>query len=200
MNKGAIIGLSIAGFFLVLFLMISSWGKNNYNSMVLSEENVSQAWSAVESQYQRRSDLIPNLVEVVKGYAKHESSTLIEVVEARAKATQLKVDPNNTTPEKLAQYQAAQAQVGSSLNRLLMSVEAYPNLKANQNFLTLQAQLEGTENRIATERGRYIIAIKAYNFQIRKFPANILANMFGFEKKVYYEGDAGTDKAPQIKM
>jgi len=200
MNKSAIIGLSIAGFFIVLLIVLFSWGKNSYNNMVAAEENVTQTWSAVESQYKRRADLIPNLVEVVKGYAKHENKTLTEVVEARAKATQLTVDPNNTTPEKLAKYQAAQSQVGSSLNRLLMSVEAYPDLKANQNFLTLQTQLEGTENRITTERGRYIIAIKEYNILIRRFPSNIIANMTGFEKKANFEGEAGIENAPQIKM
>lgn len=200
MNKGAIIGLSIAGFFVVLLLVFFSWGKNSYNSMVSSDEIVSQAWANVESQYQRRSDLIPNLVTTVKAYATHENTTLTEVVEARAKATQVTVDPTNITPAKLAEYQAAQSQVGSAIGRLLVSVEAYPNLKANENFKELQAQLEGTENRISVERQRFNDAVKSYNVSIRRFPSNIIASMTGFEKKANFKAEAGTEKAPQVKF
>ncbi len=196
MKKGTIIGLSIAGLFVIIFL----WGNGRYNSMVSSDETVSQAWANVESQYQRRSDLIPNLVATVKGYATHENTTLIDVVEARAKATQVTVDPTNITPEKLAEYQAAQSKVGSAIGRLLVSVEAYPDLKANQNFKELQAQLEGTENRISVERQRFNDAVKSYNVSIRRFPSNIIASMTGFEKKANFKADTGTEKAPQVKF
>jgi len=196
MKKGTIIGLSIAGLFVIIFL----WGNGRYNSMVTSDEEVSQSWADVQSQYQRRADLIPNLVETVKGYATHESKTLTDVVEARAKATQVTVDPTNITPEKLAEYQAAQAQVGSAIGRLLVSVEAYPDLKANQNFKELQVQLEGTENRISVARDRYNAAVKGYNVMIRRFPANIIANMAGFDKKEKFEAKAGAENAPQVKF
>jgi len=196
MKKGTIVGLSIAGLFVIIFL----WGNGRYNSMVSSDEFVSQAWANVESQYQRRSDLIPNLVATVKGYATHENTTLIDVVEARAKATQVTVDPTNITPEKLAEYQAAQSKVGSAIGRLLVSVEAYPDLKANQNFKELQAQLEGTENRISVERQRFNDAVKSYNVSIRRFPSNIIASMTGFEKKANFKAEAGTEKAPQVKF
>lgn len=196
MKKGTIIGLSIAGLIVIIFL----WGNGLYNSMVTSDEVVSKSWANVESQYQRRSDLIPNLVATVKGYATHESKTLIDVVEARAKATQVTVDPTNITPEKLAEYQAAQSQVGSAIGRLLVSVEAYPDLKANQNFKELQAQLEGTENRISVERQRFNSDVMAYNVLIRRFPSNIIANMIGFEKKANFKADAGAEKAPEVKF
>lgn len=196
MKKGTIIGLSIAGLFVIIFL----WGNGRYNSMVSSDEYVSQAWANVESQYQRRSDLIPNLVSTVKGYATHENTTLIDVVEARAKATQVTVDPTNITPEKLAEYQAAQSQVGSAIGRLLVSVEAYPDLKANQNFKELQAQLEGTENRISVERQRFNDAVRSYNVSIRRFPSNIIASMTGFEKKANFKAEAGSEKAPEVKF
>lgn len=196
MKKGTIIGLSIAGLFVIIFL----WGNGRYNSMVSSDEIVSQAWANVESQYQRRSDLIPNLVATVKGYATHENTTLIDVVEARAKATQVTVDPTNITPEKLAEYQAAQSKVGSAIGRLLVSVEAYPDLKANQNFKELQAQLEGTENRISVERQRFNDAVRTYNVSIRRFPSNIIASMTGFEKKANFKADAGSENAPQVKF
>jgi len=196
MKKGTIIGLSIAGLIVIIFL----WGNGLYNSMVTSDEVVSKSWANVESQYQRRSDLIPNLVATVKGYATHENKTLTEVVEARAKATQVTVDPTNITPEKLAEYQAAQSQVGSAIGRLLVSVEAYPDLKANQNFKELQAQLEGTENRISVERQRFNDDVMAYNVLIRRFPSNIVAGITGFEKKANFKADAGTEKAPEVKF
>ena len=196
MKKGTIIGLSIAGLFVIIFL----WGNGRYNSMVSSDEIVSQSWANVESQYQRRSDLIPNLVATVKAYATHENTTLIDVVEARAKATQVTVDPTNITPEKLAEFQAAQSKVSSAIGRLLVSVEAYPDLKANQNFKELQAQLEGTENRISVERQRFNDAVKSYNISIRRFPSNIIAGLTGFEKKANFKADAGTENAPQVKF
>ena len=191
-----IIWIAVLGVLVLLFV----WGNNRYNYMVSGEELVSKAWSDVESQYQRRSDLLPNLVETVKGYAKHEKSTLQAVIEARAKATQVTVNPDNMTPEKLAEYQAAQSQVGSAIGRLLVSVEQYPDLKANQNFKELQAQLESTENRIAVHRQRFNDMAQKYNVLIRRFPSNIIASMFGFEKKGYFEAEAGSEKAPQLNF
>jgi len=196
MKKGTIIGLSIAGLFVIIFL----WGFGRYNSIVTSDELVSQGWSNVQSQYQRRADLIPNLVETVKGYATHESKTLTDVVEARAKATQVTVDPTNITPEKLAEFQAAQSNVGSAIGRLLVSVEAYPDLKANQNFRDLQVQLESTENRISVARDRFNEAVTGYNMKIRYIPGNIIASITGFEKKEKFNAEAGSQKAPQVKF
>jgi len=196
MKKGTIIGLSVLALVVICFF----WGMGQFNGMVTAEETVTKTWANVESQYQRRSDLIPNLVSTVKGYAGHESSTLTAVIEARAKATQTTIDPTNMTPESMAKYQAAQTAVGSTLNRLLVSVEQYPNLKANQNFLELQAQLEGTENRISVERQRFNEAAQGYNVMIRRFPKNILAGMFGFEKKVYFEAEESAAKAPEVKF
>ena len=196
MKKNTIILLSILGVIVLVFI----WGNGRYNSMVTADEQVGQSWANVESQYQRRADLIPNLVETVKGYATHENKTFTEVVEARAKATQVTVDPTNITPEKMAEFQAAQSQVGSAIGRLLVSVEQYPNLKANQNFLELQAQLEGTENRISVERQRFNDAAQAYNVMIRRFPSNIIAGLLNFEKKVYFQSEAGSEKAPAVKF
>ena len=174
------------------------WGVSKYNSLVVSGEKVESAWSQVENQYQRRSDLIPNLVNTVKGYAAHEQSTLEEVVAARAKATQVSVDAQSLTPEKLAEYQKAQGEVGSALGRLMAISEAYPDLKANQNFMELQAQLEGTENRIAVARRDFNEAVKAYNLRTKRFPSNIIAGMFGFESKAYFEAVSGAEKAPVV--
>ena len=164
------------------------------------DENVSQAWAQVENVYQRRSDLIPNLVATVKGYAEHESSTLEAVVEARAKATQATVDPSRLSEEELANFMNAQNDLGTAIGRLLVSVERYPDLKANQNFLELQAQLEGTENRIAVERKKFNEAARNYNVAIRRFPNNIFAGMFGFEKKGYFEASEGVDQAPAVSF
>jgi LemA protein len=196
MKKGTIVGLSVLGLFVIVFL----WGMSQYNGMVTADEAVGKSWANVESQYQRRSDLIPNLVATVKGYATHEQGTLTAVIEARAKATQTTIDPTNMTPESMAKFQAAQTQVGSALNRLLVSVEQYPNLKANQNFLELQAQLEGTENRISVERQRFNDSAQGFNIIIRKFPKNIIASMFGFEKKTYFEAEEAAAKAPVVKF
>ena len=177
--------------------LLSSCG---YNKMVELDETVSQKWSNVESQYQRRSDLIPNLVSTVKGYADHEKETLEGVMKARASATQINVDPTKLTPETIKAYSAAQGQVGQALGRLLAVSERYPDLKANQNFLELQAQLEGTENRIAVARDRFNEAIKNYNTKIRSFPGVIYAGWFGFEKKAAFEADANAKNAPKVQF
>ncbi len=196
MKTNSIILISVVAVIVIAFF----WGMSSYNGLVTKQEDVISQWSNVENQYQRRSDLIPNLVSTVKGYATHESSTLEGVVAARARATQVTIDPKNLTPEKLQEYQAAQGQVSSALGKLLMITENYPDLKANQNFLELQAQLEGTENRISTERGRFNEIAKDYNASIRLFPRNIIAGMFGFEKKPYFEAEKGSEKAPEVKF
>ena len=196
MKKG-LITLIVVG---VVLLGGFIWIKNAYNNMVVSDENVQAAWAQVENVYQRRADLIPNLVATVKGYAAHESETLESVVSARAKATQVTVDPTDITPEAISQFNAAQGELSTALGRLLLIQENYPDLKANQNFLELQAQLEGTENRIATERMKFNEAAKAFNTGIRKFPDNIIASMFGFEKKAYFEAQAGTETAPKVEF
>lgn len=182
----------------VILLVI--WGISQYNKLVSSEENVSGQWANVENQYQRRSDLIPNLVATVKGYAAHESSTLEAVVEARSKATQITVDPQSLTPEKLQEYQAAQGQLSSALGKLLMIRENYPDLKANQNFIELQAQLEGTENRISTERNRFNETAKAYNTTLRRFPTSIIASITGFSSKPYFSAEEGAKQAPKVEF
>lgn len=172
----------------------------SYNSMVEAEENVNAQWAKVENQYQRRSDLIPNLVNTVKGYAAHESSTLEAVVAARSKATQMTVDAENLDAESLQKYQEAQGELSQALGRLLAITENYPDLKANENFRDLQAQLEGTENRISTERGRYSEMVAAYNAKIRKFPDVITAKIFGFEAKPQFAAEAGSEKAPVVEF
>ena len=182
---------------LICALTLSSCG---YNSMVEKEEAVNTAWSNVENQYQRRADLIPNLVNTVKGYASHEQETLESVVNARFKATQITLNADELTPEKLKAYQAAQGEVGSALSRLLAVTENYPELKANENFQELQAQLEGTENRISVERRNFNQVTQDYNTYIRKFPNNLFAGMFGFDKKPYFEAEAGSQKAPEVKF
>lgn len=196
MKKGLIALIVVAAVLLGAFV----WVKNVYNQMVVSDEYVQSLWSQVENVYQRRADLIPNLVSTVKGYASHESETLEGVVAARAKATQVTVDPSDLTPEALAQFNAAQDELSAALGRLLMIQESYPDLKANQNFLDLQAQLEGTENRIATERMKFNEGVKSYNTGIRRFPDNIIASIFGFEKKGYFEAKAGADVAPVVEF
>lgn len=172
----------------------------SYNSLVTQEETVGTAWSNVENQYQRRSDLIPNLVNTVKGYAAHEKETFDAVVSARAKATQMTIDIDDLTPEKIEAYQKAQGAVGSALSRLLAVTENYPELKANENFKELQAQLEGTENRISVERRKFNKTAREYNTSIRRFPKNIVAGLFGFEKRPYFEAEEGSEKAPEVKF
>ena len=180
--------------------VIAIWAISDYNSLVGMDENVSNQWANVETQYQRRADLIPNLVNTVKGYAAHEKETLEGVIAARSQATQIKVDPTDLTPEKLAEYQKAQGQLATALGKLLAITENYPDLKANQNFLELQAQLEGTENRINVARKNFNDAAKTYNTAIRRFPKNILAGMFGFDKRAYFEAAEGAEQAPQVQF
>lgn len=193
MKKSTIIVLAVIA--IVVFFGISM-----YNGLVTSEENVNSQWANVETQYQRRADLIPNLVNTVKGYAKHEKETLEGVIAARSQATQIKVDSKDLTPEKLAEYQKAQGAVTSALGKLLAITENYPDLKANQNFLELQAQLEGTENRITVARKNFNDAAQAYNTSIRRFPKSIFASMFGFDKRPYFDAEEGADKAPKVEF
>lgn len=192
-NKGLIITI-------VVIVLVALWGILSYNGLVGMDENVNNQWANVETQYQRRSDLIPNLVNTVKGYAKHESQTLEAVMAARSQATQVKIDPSNCTPQQLAAYQKAQGDVTTALGKLLAITENYPDLKANQNFLELQSQLEGTENRINVARKDFNDSAKEYNTSLRRFPRNIIASMFGFEKRNYFEAEAGAEKAPKVEF
>ena len=185
---------------IVVIGAIAMWLISSYNGLVKMDEGVSTAWSNVENQYQRRADLIPNLVNTVKGYAEHEKETLEAVVAARSKATPNTVDPENMTPEKLQEYQKAQGEIGAALGRLLAITEAYPDLKANENFKELQAQLEGTENRISVERRNFNEVARSYNTAIRTFPRTIIAGMFGFDKRPYFEAEEGANKAPEVKF
>ena len=171
-----------------------------YNKMVNKEETCSQAWANVENVYQRRMDLITNLVKTVQGAADFEKKTLEAVVNARAKATSVQVDPSKLDEESIAKFQAAQGELNSALSRLLVTIERYPELKANQNFLELQSQLEGTENRIAVERNKYNETVQDYNTYIRKFPNNIVAGIFNFDKKGYFKAAEGADKAPEVEF
>lgn len=196
MKKGTITLLVIG----VLILIMVGGTLTTYNGLIAKNEAVATAWGNIQSQYQRRADLIPNLVSTVKGYAKHESETLESVMAARAKATQITVNADNLTPEKLKQYQAAQGELSQALGRLMAVSENYPNLKANENFSELQAQLEGTENRINESRQIYNSAVQTYNVSVRRFPANIVAGMFGFDKKNQFEAEAGAEKAPKVEF
>jgi LemA protein len=192
--KKTIIGI------VIVIAIIAIYSVSSYNSMVTLDEQVGTAWSNVENQYQRRTDLIPNLVNTVKGYAAHEKETFDAVVEARAKATQMNINIDDLTSEKLADYQRLQGEIGSALGRLLAVSENYPELKANENFQTLQAQLEGTENRISVERRKFNEVARNYNTTIRRFPKNIFAGLFGFEKRPYFEAEEGSEKAPEVKF
>ena len=185
---------------LVVIAIVAVWAVTGYNGLVKADEAVSTAWSNVENQYQRRADLIPNLVNTVKGYAAHEQETLTQVIEARSKATSINIDAENLTPETLKAYQKAQGEIGSALGRLIALGEAYPDLKANENFKELQAQLEGTENRIAVERRNFNDATRSYNTYLRKFPRNILSNIYGFDTKPYFEAEEGTHNAPKVEF
>jgi LemA protein len=195
MNKKRILFVVIA-----LIAILAIWATSVYNGLVSLDENVGNQWANVETQYQRRADLIPNLVNTVKGYATHEKETLEGVIAARSQATQIKVDASNLTPEKLAQYQKAQGDVTTALGKLLAVSERYPDLKANQNFLELQAQLEGTENRINVARKDFNDSAKQYNVSIRRFPRNIFAGMFGFNKRAYFEAQQGAETAPKVQF
>lgn len=196
MSKGTIT-LIIVG---VVILILTGTTLTTYNGLVTTDEAVSTAWSNVQSQYQRRADLIPNLVNTVKGYAKHEQGTLESVMAARAKATQLTVDANSLIPEKMKQMQEAQGQLSQALGRLMMISEKYPDLKANEGFSELRAQLEGTENRINESRRQYNEIVKEYNISVRKFPSNLVAGMFGFDKRTPFEAETGAEKAPKVEF
>ena len=196
MKKGLVILVAVAAVVLGIFF----WFQSNYNKMVKMDEGVQAAWSQVENVYQRRADLIPNLVATVKGYASHEQQTLEGVISARSRATQITVNPEDLTSEQMEKFQKAQGELGSALGKLLAITENYPDLKANTNFLELQAQLEGTENRIAVERKKFNDAARVYNTTIRQFPKNIVAGMFGFEKKPYFEAAEGVQEAPKVEF
>jgi len=192
--------LGILGVILVIGFFLYQFFVGFYNTGIEYQENAKTAWSKVESAYQRRADLIPNLVNTVKGYAAHEKGTLEAVIKARASATQTKIDPTNITPEQLAKFQQAQQGLSGALSRLLVTVEKYPDLKADKNFLELQSQLEGTENRIKVERDRYNEAINKFNKHIKKFPGNLLAGMFGFKDMARFQSDKGAEKAPKVQF
>lgn len=196
MKKGTIALIVVV----VLILFGGCSAGRAYNKMVTMEEGINKSWANVETQYQRRADLIPNLVNTVKGYATHEQETLDQVIEARSRATQVTLNAEDITPDRLQQYQQAQGEVSQALGRLMMIAENYPDLKANQNFMELQAQLEGTENRISVARKDFNDASMAYNSYIRKFPANIIAGIFGFDTKSYFEAAEGTDRAPEVNF
>ncbi|MBE9668070.1 LemA family protein [Mucilaginibacter boryungensis] len=185
---------------IIMIATVMSLSSCSYNSMVKMDENVKGKWGEVQTQYQRRSDLIPNLVATVKGQANFEQKTLTDVTEARAKATSIQVDPTKLTPETVQKFQQAQGQLSTALGRLLVASENYPNLKSNEAFNTLQAQLEGTENRIGIARKDFNEAVQEYNSKIRSFPANITAKMFGFSEKGYFTAEAGADKAPKVQF
>lgn len=184
----------------VIAAIVAIWAITGYNGLVNKDESVANSWANVEAAYQRRADLIPQLVNTVKGYANHEKSTLDAVVSARTKATQMTVNVDDLTEENIQKYQEAQGEVGAAISRLLAITESYPDLKANKNFSELQAQLEGTENRINEFRKRYNDAVKTYNISVRRFPNNILAGMFGFERKSEFKADEGASKAPEVNF
>ena len=196
MNKKTISLITIISIIVISII----WVVSKYNGLVKKDEACTRQWSKVESQYQRRLDLIPNLVNTVKGYAEHEQETFTQVIEARNQASQTKIDPNNMSQEAMDKFQQSQQALKSSLDRLMVVVERYPDLKANQNFLELQSQLEGTENRIAVERQRFADVVNAYNSTIRRFPTNLIAGMFSFERKAYFESEAGAENAPKVEF
>jgi LemA protein len=196
MNKKSIIWIVVLGVLAIAII----WGVGRYNAIITAEENVNTAWSQVENQYQRRADLIPNLVETVKGYAAHESATLEGVIAARAKATQVVVDPTHATAEQMAAFQAAQGELTQALGRLMAISESYPDLKANQNFAALQSQLEGTENRITVARNNFNEVARQFNTMIRRFPTNIIANAMNAEKRAYFEATEGAEQAPKVQF
>lgn len=201
MSKGMKIGCGVGIVLVVIVVMFFSWVMGIYNNLVTLDENVTQSWSQVENQYQRRADLIPNLVNTVKGVADFEKETFTQVTEARSKVTQINVSPEMLNdPQAFQKFQAAQDNLGSALSRLLVTVEKYPELKANENFLQLQAQLEGTENRISVERRKFNQSVQGYNTTIRRFPANIVANFTGFNEKQYFQAVEGSDVAPKVEF
>jgi LemA protein len=200
MKKGCLIWIILGAFLGLIVLGIIMWGTKVYNNMISLQEGVTSQWGNVETQYQRRADLIPNFVNTVKGAAAFEQETLTRVIEARAKATQVTLDPTNMTAENMQQFQAAQGELSSALSRLMVVVEKYPELKATQNFRDLQVALEGTENRISTERRKFNETAQAFNIFIKRFPQNIIAGMFGFTARPYFESMEGAEKAPEVKF
>ncbi|HKI78135.1 MAG TPA: LemA family protein [Ignavibacteriaceae bacterium] len=201
MKKGMVVGLSIGAVFVLFLVILFVWGKNVYNNMVTLNETVTQSWSQVENQYQRRADLIPNLVNTVKGYANFERGVLTDVTNARAKVGQMTVTPEVLNdPAAFQKFQAAQGELSGALSRLLATVENYPDLKANENFLQLQAQLEGTENRISVERRRFNETVQKYNTTIKLFPNSIFANIFGFGEKQYFKATTGSEVPPKVEF
>lgn len=192
---GIIVGLLVVG-----GCSIVSWGVSSYNSLVISGQNVNEKLAQVQNVYQRRSDLIPNLVATTKGYAKHESGTLDAVISARARATQTTINLADVSPEMLSRFQQAQGELSGMLSRLMVVVERYPDLKANENFRNLMTQLEGTENRIAVERREYNIAARDYNTSLQVFPKSMIAKYFGFKEKPFFQAEAGAEKAPEVKF
>ena len=200
MKKGCLISIIIVAFLALVVLGVVLWGTKVYNGMVTMQETVTSQWGNVQTQYQRRSDLIPNFVNTVKGAANFEQTTLTQVIEARAKATSVTIDPTKMTAENLQQFQQAQGQVSSALGRLMVVMEKYPELKATQNFRDLQIELEGTENRISVERRKFNEVAQTYNIYIKRFPQNFLSGMFGFQAKPYFESTPGAEKAPEVKF
>ncbi len=200
MNKGCLLKVIIAAVIGMVLLGIVLWGVKVYNKMVSLQEGVTSQWGNVETQYQRRADLIPNFVNTVKGAAAFEQETLTQVIEARAKATQVTIDPTKMTAENMQQFQAAQGELSSALSRLMVVVEKYPELKATQNFRDLQVELEGTENRISVERRKFNEVAQGFNTYIKSFPQNLFAGMFGFSAKPYFESMEGAEKAPQVQF
>jgi LemA protein len=200
MKKGCIVWVIVGVIIALVAIGLISWGTKAYNNMVSKQEGVTSQWGNVETQYQRRADLIPNFVNTVKGAAAFEQETLTQVIEARAKATQITLDPTNMTAENMQQFQQAQGELSSALSRLMVVVEKYPELKATQNFRDLQIELEGTENRISVERRKFNEVALSFNTYIRQFPARIIAGMFGFTARPYFESLEGADKAPQVQF
>jgi LemA protein len=200
MKKGCLIWIIVGAFLALIVLGLVSWGTKVYNNLVTQQEAVTSQWGNVETQYQRRADLIPNFVNTVKGAANFEQETLTRVIEARAKATQVTIDPTKMTAQDLQQFQAAQGELSSALSRLMVVVEQYPELKATQNFRDLQVELEGTENRISVERRKFNEVVQLFNTNIKRFPQNIIAGMFGFQAKPYFEAMEGAEKAPEVKF
>ena len=196
MNRSTIILLSVLGGFVLILL----WGVGAYNRLVGLSESTESQWANVQSAYQRRADLIPNLVSTVKGYADFEKSTLTDVIEARSKATSVQITADNLTPDKIAEFQKAQGELKGALSRLLVSVERYPDLKANQNFLALQSQLEGTENRINVERDRFNEQVRTYNSSVKRIPTSLVAAVGGFEARGYFEAEAEAQDAPEVSF
>ncbi|HSD62587.1 MAG TPA: LemA family protein [Ignavibacteriaceae bacterium] len=201
MKRGMVIGCAVGGFILLIILILVIWGISSYNNLVTLNETVNQSWSQVQNQYQRRADLIPNLVNTVQGYANFERGVLIDVTEARAKVSQMNITPEVLNdPQAFQKFQQLQGQLTGALSRLLATVENYPDLKANENFLQLQAQLEGTENRIAVERRRFNETVQSYNTTIKRFPTSIFAAVFGFQQKQYFQSVPGAETPPKVQF